>query len=309
MKYVLLFLLTWGLAAEKIDIVSSFHFDELDPEWKIRCETLLEARSLTMGFSRYLDEFYTNEVDKVVSMQSGASPADVVRIPKEKRVLVIWEPGGEAESFCSLFDRVYTYNDLLVDGSKYHKFHYPVLTPMCEDVPDFNEKKFCVMVSHSWTENRVRMIEFFDRLPSREFDYFGFTPMVASKSYRGPIPSHPVSQDKFEVLKHYKFCISFENSAIPGYITEKIFSCFAGGCVPVYWGAPNIEAYIPKDCFIDFREFESEEALYAALKKMPREVYEGYLDRIRAYLGSKEARVFSAEHFNEMLLELFRNQT
>jgi len=292
------------LSSEKIDLVCSFHFDELDPEWKIRCETFLEARSLTMGFGKYLTQFYADDIKKVICMQNGATPEELSLIPKEKLVLIIWEPGGEGESYCVLFDRVYTYNDLLVDGEKYRKFHYPVLKPMTSPLPDFSEKKLCAMVSHTWTEKRARLIRFFESCPEEDFDYFGFTPMIQTSRYRGPIPSHPVSQEKFDVLKHYRFCICFENSAIPGYITEKIFSCFASGCVPVYWGAPNIERYVPKGCFIDTRDFESDEALYRTLKGMGREEYEGYLERIRTFLKSDAAHLFSAERFNEMLVDL-----
>ena len=71
------------------------------------------------------------------------------------------------------------------------------------------------------------------------------------------------AQNKIETIKHYKFCICYENTQnIKGYITEKIFDCFAAGVVPIYWGASNIEAYIPKTCFIDQREFQEFEEVY-----------------------------------------------
>jgi alpha(1,3/1,4) fucosyltransferase len=54
--------------------------------------------------------------------------------------------------------------------------------------------------------------------------------------------------------------------------------------VPVYWGAPNVENYIPSDCFIDRRKFESNEALLAFLQKMTKEEWEGYLERAQIFL-------------------------
>jgi alpha(1,3/1,4) fucosyltransferase len=27
----------------------------------------------------------------------------------------------------------------------------------------------------------------------------------------------------------------------PGYVTEKLFHAKAAGCVPIYWGAPDVE--------------------------------------------------------------------
>ncbi|WP_226896450.1 glycosyltransferase family 10 domain-containing protein [Poseidonibacter ostreae] len=60
---------------------------------------------------------------------------------------------------------------------------------------------------------------------------------------------------------------------MPGYITEKIFDSFFAGCVPVYLGADNITEHIPKECFIDKREFDTYEKLYKYLKNMSDEEY------------------------------------
>ena len=49
-------------------------------------------------------------------------------------------------------------------------------------------------------------------------------------------------------MQHYRFYICYENTeGVEDYITEKIFDCFAAGFVPIYWGASNIEKYIPKN--------------------------------------------------------------
>lgn len=39
----------------------------------------------------------------------------------------------------------------------------------------------------------------------------------------------------------------------------RIFDCFFAGCIPIYWGADNVNAHIPEGCFIDKREFDSYE--------------------------------------------------
>lgn len=44
------------------------------------------------------------------------------------------------------------------------------------------------------------------------------------------------SDSKNRWLKNYKFNICFENGSSPGYITEKLFQAYAGGCIPIYWG-------------------------------------------------------------------------
>ena len=45
---------------------------------------------------------------------------------------------------------------------------------------------------------------------------------------------------KHEFLQKYKFNICFENASEPGYITEKYFHAKASGCIPIYWGDPNL---------------------------------------------------------------------
>ncbi len=105
-------------------------------------------------------------------------------------------------------------------------------------------------------------------------------------------------------MKNYRFSICFENvSHIPGYISEKIFACFAAGTVPVYLGPPNIEEYIPAECFIDYRKFKDNEQLYLFLKNMSEDAYQSYLENIRLFLNSEKAYLFSVENFTKTLHE------
>jgi len=80
---------------------------------------------------------------------------------------------------------------------------------------------------------------------------------------------------------------------IKGYITEKIFDCFAAGVVPIYWGASNIEEFVDKGCFIDRKKFANNNDLYYFIKNMKKEEYENYLENIRLYLISEKAQLFS----------------
>ncbi len=105
------------------------------------------------------------------------------------------------------------------------------------------------------------------------------------------------------VLEKYKFAICYENARdISGYITEKIFDCFFAGCVPIYWGANNITEHIPKDCFIDKREFESYEKLYEFITSINNEKYLQYLENIETFLKSDKAYLFSSEFFAKTLI-------
>ena len=125
-----------------------------------------------------------------------------------------------------------------------------------------------------------------------DFDLYGRGWPTELKSYRGPIAR------KSDVLKQYKFSICYENiKNIPGYITEKMFDCFRAGCVPVYWGASNVNDYIPKNCFIDRTQFASNEELYQYLKNMNAQEYEEYICAIKSFLQSPQAQRFSIDNF------------
>jgi hypothetical protein len=105
-----------------------------------------------------------------------------------------------------------------------------------------------------------------------------------------------------ETLKKYKFCICFENSVFPGWVTERIFDCFLAGCIPVYLGDPNITDKIPDNAFIDMRMFENYEKLYDYLKKMTENEYLSYIEAIKSFRESSQNYTFTIEYFAETLL-------
>lgn len=45
---------------------------------------------------------------------------------------------------------------------------------------------------------------------------------------------------KLTHLKDYRYHLVIENSRCPGYFTEKIIDAFRAGCIPIYWGDPEI---------------------------------------------------------------------
>jgi hypothetical protein len=239
----------------------------------------------------------------------------VAKLPKEKMVLFMWEPYIRLrkmynKNLHACFSRIYTWDDDLVDNKTYFKFYYPVLRPMIDDVVPFEEKKFCTLVSgyafgsdkyprkypNELYSHRMKAIEFFEKIGETGFEFYGKDWPKNRSSYRGSC------SDKIGTIKNYRFSICYENcQGVNGYITEKIFDCFAAGNIPVYWGAGNITDYIPKDCFIDKRDFATLDDLYLFLKQMTSEEYAGYLQRIRAYLKSEKAQLFSQEQFQKIL--------
>jgi len=62
--------------------------------------------------------------------------------------------------------------------------------------------------------------------------------------------------DKIVALKDYMFHVTIENIKASYYFTEKLIDCLLTGCVPIYYGAPNINKYFNTDGFIIFNSFE-----------------------------------------------------
>lgn len=63
--------------------------------------------------------------------------------------------------------------------------------------------------------------------------------------------------DKMAFDRSHKFSIVCENSAHPGYTTEKIVQAFAAGCIPIYWGDPEIARVFNPKSFVNVREFHT----------------------------------------------------
>jgi GR25 family glycosyltransferase involved in LPS biosynthesis len=61
---------------------------------------------------------------------------------------------------------------------------------------------------------------------------------------------------KMEFLKQYKFCLTYENAQSDGYVTEKLLAAKAAGCVPIYWGARDVESDFAKGSFINMNDGE-----------------------------------------------------
>jgi hypothetical protein len=258
-----------------------------------------------------------SEVSYVVLWGKRRSIKDATldKFPKKKLIIFLWEPPVifkdiYKKSFFERFKRVYTWNDDLVDNKKFFKFYYPVLKPMQKDLPPFEERKLLTQLStnrkskHSkqlYTE-RETAIKFFEDKPEGTFDFYGHAwEKKGYKNYRGTPP------DKFATLKNYRFSICYENMRdVKGYITEKIFDSFSAGNVPIYWGASNVTDYIPKNCFIDRRDFADLSELYDYIRNMDKATFETYLENIQAYLQSDKAKLFSQEMFNITFLEAVR---
>lgn len=230
---------------------------------------------------------------------------DLGQLPKPKLILFIWEPPAVQPEIWDPeiqknFSKIYTWNDDLVDGVRFFKFYLPSYSPRIFPLVAFEDRKFLTLIASRLSSRhpnqiyseREKLIRFFEERPDVEFDLYGrYWEKRKFRSWKGTIA------DKMSVLKNYRFAIAYENSLESGYITEKLWDVFAAGVVPIYWGAPNIERYVPADCFIDRRQFESDSALLSFLESMTKEEWEGYIDRAGAFLKSERIQKFTGEEY------------
>ncbi|XP_010534109.1 PREDICTED: alpha-(1,4)-fucosyltransferase isoform X2 [Tarenaya hassleriana] len=69
-------------------------------------------------------------------------------------------------------------------------------------------------------------------------------------------------------MSHYKFVLAIENTATDSYVTEKLFYALDSGAVPIYFGAPNAEDFVPPHSVIDGTKFRTMEELAEYVKRV-----------------------------------------
>ena len=207
------------------------------------------------------------------------------------------------------FKKIYTWNTALVDNEKYFQYNIAQSNIGLDiNTKPFTSKKFLTFVvgnkglplilsilvkmgifsEKELYNERLKALEYFENNIPENFDLYGKgwnKPKDSKKykTYKGSV------DNKIEVISNYKFCLCFENATeMNGYITEKIFDCFKAKCIPTYWGASDIEKYIPKNCFIDFRVFGGYGELILYLKNMKEEEYNRRIDSIEKLLLDQE---------------------
>ncbi len=231
------------------------------------------------------------------------------------------------------FKKIFTWSDELVDNKKYFKVQYSHNIPAEFNFDLEQKEKLCTIISsnkfaHHPAElysERVRAIRWFENNHPKDFDLYGngwdkynfggeflgiklarlnritfLTKLLRPHypSYKGRVSS------KKETYQKYKFSVCYENvKDAEGYITEKIFDCFFGGSVPIYLGVQNITRHIPQNTFINKRNFDTYEKLYAYIKNMPDKEYLNYLNAIKSFLKSDKAYPFSAECFANTIIK------
>jgi len=114
-------------------------------------------------------------------------------------------------------------------------------------------------------------------------------------------------EDKIDTIQGYKFNFCLENISYGGYVTEKIIDCLVAGVIPIYLGAPNITDFVPKDCFINLREFKTIEELEKYLDSISEEDAMKIISNGQSFLSSQNGRKFSNEYFANDILKMVKS--
>lgn len=115
----------------------------------------------------------------------------------------------------------------------------------------------------------------------------GWPPSMAS-----PIPDG----EKIDVLRRYRFGLCIENTAMPGYVTEKIIDCLIAGVIPIYAGAPDIEQFVPPECFMRLDNLMGKTQNASDAWAM--------IEAGQEFLRSEKGQRFSYQGFANQILEL-----
>jgi hypothetical protein len=235
----------------------------------------------------------------------------------------------------SRFDRVLTWRDSLVDNAKFFKANFSEIRQPTSS-PSFGQRRFATMICANKTVNhpselysaRRAVVQWYEANEPSAFDLYGFD--WDKRAF--PLHSSPLSllnarkltwcrtllqktpsvwrgsvDSKQNTYVNYKFAYAFENAKnIDGYILEKIFDPMFAGCVPVYWGASNIEKHVPPECFIDFRKFSDIAQAHEYLKRIDENEFKKYREAAARFLSSDESKNFDTAAFCEVTIRLFR---
>ncbi len=121
---------------------------------------------------------------------------------------------------------------------------------------------------------------------------------AALSVYKGTV------EDKITTMSNYRFALCIENIIYPGYITEKIFDCLFAGCIPIYYGAPDIQDFIPENCYIDYRDFKNNNELNYYLQNFDSIQFNQFHTNILTFLLSDKFKEYTCKSYAEKLFSL-----
>lgn len=235
----------------------------------------------------------------------------------EPEVVLEWHNLRGLNELKKYFHYIVTWNRDLIDFKRVYplnalyKWDYMLHDSKSVDEVPFSDKKLmtCIVgykksiVRGELYSERLKVIKWFEENHPEDFEFYGIGwPQKEYPLYRGSVDS------KVKTYSKYRFALCIENMAKENFITEKITDCLLSIIVPIYYGAPEIEIYVPHECYIDYRDFKNLEDLYCFIKNMSEEQYNGYIKAIKKFIETGEMSYFSVEENAKGLLEILRSK-
>lgn len=250
-------------------------------------------------------EFDWNWLEKVV--KAGGEKRMIYCNAEPPVVNPINSPQGYQTIF-KYFPYVLTWNHEWIDNKRIFRRNIPYcFNEDFGNIP-FEERKLLTSISGNKSSNhpdelyseREKVITFFETHYPKDFDFYG-TKWDKEKhpGYLGRV------EKKVETYHKYRFAVCFENMKnISDYVTEKMLDCLTSGIVPVYAGAKNITDYVPKECFVDYFQFQNMQELADFLFSIDEETYYGYLKAAKEYIHSGNLKVFEGEEYARCIYDV-----
>ncbi len=124
-------------------------------------------------------------------------------------------------------------------------------------------QKFCAWVCSNGNGDEARDV-IFDKLSQ-------YKRVDSAGCYRNNIGISGRVPDKRKFQEQYKFALATENTSYRGYTTEKLVEAFSAGCIPIYWGDPDVVNYFNPKAFVNLNSFSSLEDGLEEVKRIDKD--------------------------------------
>lgn len=233
-----------------------------------------------------------------------------IYIAQESPIIEVLHSTDNLLKYSNFFSYVMTWNTSLQGSKNFIPFNYTTsikdFLKLPEEV-DYRSKKLLTQISSNialGSTNELyslrRKLNFQSGIKlGIDYDFYGRDwDGETYSSYRG------IVSDKLATLSNYRFVYTIENCTTDnGYVSEKILDAFAARTVPIYYGASNITQFIPKNCFIDFRDFTELDELLDFIREISFDEYYQYLTNIEKFF-TIEDNPFLIENLNDSFIKI-----
>lgn len=183
------------------------------------------------------------------------------------------------EVYCPDFN-IYDYAigfDRIQFGDRYLRFPLSVidrenlslaLEKHLKDDDYYNREGFCSFVVSSGGGVDNLRDWYFEKISE-------YKQVTSGGRFKNNLPDGKPVEDKRAFQEGFRFSLCFENTSFPGYATEKILDAWASGCIPIYFGDPEITKDFNEKSFIQCKGKDDFEQVLKRIKEIEdsRELY------------------------------------